>query len=104
MPTLRDHTKKALADTEPDDAEAKKALDAAVEAPPPQRRILTPIVYCIVAAALVFVIFLRKDPRAQTDSPELTQHAKGVHLYLKGAGEPDSKAMRFDFDTIGARK
>lgn len=103
MPTLRDHTKKALAETEPDDAEAKKALEAATEAAPPQRRLAPALIYAAAAAALVFVLFFRKGFHPDTQ-PIAAPQAKGVHLYLKAAGEPDSKAMRFDFDTIGARK
>jgi hypothetical protein len=110
MPTLRDHTKDTLSATEPDDREAAQSLGSVLSRARADNARRTPAAWLlapafVAACALLYVVVFRHDgSRAndQTVSKPPALPDRGLHLYLRRAGEPDALALRLDLDTPGA--
>jgi hypothetical protein len=99
MPTLRDHTRTALAASEPDDREARELLDAIRRRA--RRRRVSPawLVPPALAAMAAFAFFVgARPPRA----PErVAPSPRGVHLYLRASNETEAHAIHLDLETRG---
>lgn len=104
MPTLREHTKEALAATEPGEREAKEDLDGILRRARrerPARAWKLAVIPALAAAAVaVWIAAGRRDaPVARTTPPP---PPGAIHLYLRASGEPEDRAMTLDLDTQGA--
>ncbi|MBS2015481.1 MAG: hypothetical protein JST00_21515 [Deltaproteobacteria bacterium] len=109
MPTLRDHVKKTLSTSEPDDREAAQAFGSLLSRARaesarrgPTRWLLVPAFAAACAVLYLFVFRHDGSPsngRTFSKTPPLPDH--GLHLYLRAAGEPDALALRLDLDNAG---
>jgi len=99
MPTLREHTRDALAASEPDGREARELLDEIRRRA--RRRRVSPVwvVPPVLATVAVFVLVVGRRPPTP---PERGAPApRGVHLYLRASNEPEAHAMQLDLETRG---
>jgi hypothetical protein len=112
-PTLRERVREALAAREPTATEARDDLDAILRRQETSTSSRAPfqtlaIVFLAIGVALGAFSLLRGS------SPEIARlppgrsldgaviASRGVHLYLRRSGEPESQALVIDLDTTKA--
>lgn len=97
MRTLRDHTRDALAASEPDDREGRELLDEIHRRA--RRRRVSPawLIPPALAAVAAFVLIVGARPPRAPDRGT----PRGVHLYLRVSGETEAHAIHLDLETRG---
>jgi hypothetical protein len=99
MPTLREHTRDALAASEPDDREGGELL-AEIRRRASRRRVSPGwVLPPVLAAVAVLVLVVGRRPPHPPERGAPAPH--GVHLYLRASNEPEVHAMHLDLETRG---
>ena len=109
--TLRDRVREALAAREPTAPEARADLDAILRRPekparPPLIRLLP---HALATGGVFVALLVRLWWLSSTESPDPTPRGaitatRGVHLYLRRTGEPESQALVIDLSDHEAKK